>query len=173
VAPVCSNCGASDFVWANDLKTGSRGSGGLSLRAKGELDMGTRICRGCGHADLFLKDPSVLRLPHTWRPGEFTPIPSRPPAVAPTPAAPRPAPVPAPTPTPVAPPAPPTPPPASPAAPPLSDPTPPAEPPAPESAPASSAPSGADENGGAPDASVKKGRRRGRAKSGDTSSGSS
>ncbi|MFZ0891737.1 MAG: hypothetical protein WAN77_04970, partial [Thermoplasmata archaeon] len=78
MAPVCSNCGASDFVWANELKTGSLGSGTLSLRPRGELAMGTRICRSCGHADLFLKDPSVLKAPHTWRPGEFVPIHPRP-----------------------------------------------------------------------------------------------
>ena len=75
--PVCSNCGASDFVWANDLKTGgSLSAGTLSLRPKGELSLGTRICKSCGHADLFLKDPSILRTPHTWRPGEFVPIPA-------------------------------------------------------------------------------------------------
>src|SRR5580658_7414844 len=76
VAPVCSNCGASDFVWANDLKTGSIGGGTLSLRSRGELSIGTRICRSCGHADLFLKDPSILKMPHTWKPGEFVPIPA-------------------------------------------------------------------------------------------------
>ena len=80
VAPVCSNCGGSDFVWANELKTGSLGGGSLSLRSRGELSLGTRICRACGHADLFLKDPSVLRMPHTWRPGEFTPIVPRAPS---------------------------------------------------------------------------------------------
>ena len=74
--PVCSNCGANDFVWANDLKTGgSLSAGTLSLRPKGELSMGTRICKSCGHADLFLKDPAILKAPHTWRPGEFVPIP--------------------------------------------------------------------------------------------------
>jgi hypothetical protein len=83
VAPVCSNCGASDFVWANELKTGGIGGGSLSLRSRGELSLGTRICRSCGHADLFLKDPSVLRMPHTWKPGEFTPITPKP-AVATT-----------------------------------------------------------------------------------------
>ncbi len=84
--PVCSNCGASDFVWADNLKTGTIGRGTLSLRSGGELALGTRVCRGCGHADLFLKDMNVLRQPHTWRPGEFVPIPSRP-APAPAPAA--------------------------------------------------------------------------------------
>jgi hypothetical protein len=75
VPPVCSNCGAGDFVWANDLKTGGAiGGGTLSLRSRGELSLGTRICRSCGHADLFLKDPSILHAPHTWRPGEFVPI---------------------------------------------------------------------------------------------------
>jgi hypothetical protein len=78
VPPVCSNCGANDFVWANELKTGSIGGGTLSLRSRGELSMGTRICKSCGHADLFLKDPSILRQPHTWRPGEFVPIPAPP-----------------------------------------------------------------------------------------------
>lgn len=104
VAPVCSNCGASDFVWANELKTGSIGGGSLSLRARGELSMGTRLCRSCGHADLFLKDPSILKMPHTWKPGEFVPIPARP-AVVPAPSAPTPAPPPPPpvSPSPVAP----------------------------------------------------------------------
>jgi hypothetical protein len=80
VAPTCSNCGASDFVWANELKTGSTmtGTSTLSLRAKGEIPLGTRICRGCGHADLFLRDISVLQRPHLWKPGEFVPIPSKP-----------------------------------------------------------------------------------------------
>lgn len=94
LAPVCNNCGASDFVWANDLKTGGIGGGSLSLRSRGELSLGTRICRACGHADLFMKDPSILRMPHTWKPGEFTPIASKPgpahhaaaPAATPTPA---------------------------------------------------------------------------------------
>jgi hypothetical protein len=78
VPPVCSNCGANDFVWANDLKTGSLGGGTLSLRSRGELAIGTRICKSCGHADLFLRDPSILRMPHTWKPGEFVPIPPTP-----------------------------------------------------------------------------------------------
>jgi len=113
VAPVCSNCGASDFVWANELKTGGIGGGSLSLRSRGELSLGTRICRSCGHADLFLKDPSVLRMPHTWKPGEFTPITPKP-AVAAThhaghaggAAAPPPAPAPAPAAAPASAPAP-------------------------------------------------------------------
>jgi hypothetical protein len=79
---VCSNCGGNDFVWAENLKTGGIGRGGLSLRSGGELAIGTRVCRGCGHADLFVKDPTVLRQPHTWRPGEFVPIPPRTPAPA-------------------------------------------------------------------------------------------
>jgi len=161
VAPVCSNCGASDFVWANDLKTGGLGGGSLSLRSRGELSLGTRVCRSCGHADLFLKDPSVLRMPHTWRPGEFTPIPSHPapahalsPPVAPSPAANPTSPsgpshpaAPSPhspahaTPTPPAPPSSPSPP-IAPAAPP-SPPAPVAPPPAPMAPPApSGAPSG-------------------------------
>ncbi len=74
---VCSNCGANDFVWAENLKTGTIGRGILSLRSGGDLSLGTRVCRGCGHADLFVKDPTVLRQPHTWRPGEFVPIPQR------------------------------------------------------------------------------------------------
>jgi len=92
--PVCSNCGGNDFVWAENLKTGGLGRGGLSLRSGGELAIGTRVCRGCGHADLFVKDPTVLRQPHTWKPGEFVPIlprptgPQKPPETAPVPAAP-------------------------------------------------------------------------------------
>ena len=136
--PVCSNCGGSDFVWADTLKTGTIGRGALSLRAGGELSLGTRVCRGCGHADLFVKDPTILRQPHTWRPGEFVPIPPRPgtaprptspPAPAPVPASPPPpltspvpraAPVVAPAPPTVAPMAPPPPPPRPPvAAPPM------------------------------------------------------
>jgi len=104
VAPVCSNCGGMDFVWANDLKTGSLGGGSLSLRSRGELSLGTRICRACGHADLFLKDPSILRMPHTWRPGEFTPIvPRAPPAHQPAPPTPAPPPAPINLPEPVSP----------------------------------------------------------------------
>lgn len=72
--PTCSNCGANEFVWANELKTGMTGGGTLSLRSRGEVPLGTRICRTCGHADLFLRDLSILHQPHTWRPGEFVPI---------------------------------------------------------------------------------------------------
>ena len=85
--PVCSNCGGNDFVWADNLRTGTIGRGALSLRAGGELALGTRVCRGCGHADLFVKDPTILRQPHTWRPGEFVPIPPRP-GTSPRPSAP-------------------------------------------------------------------------------------
>lgn len=102
MAPICSNCGGNEFVWVNDLKTGTIGRGTLSIRSGGELSLGTRLCRGCGHADLFLKDPSILKMPHTWRPGEFVPIPARP-------AAPAPSHVPAPV-APAAPPPPPSPP---------------------------------------------------------------
>ncbi len=73
MAPVCSNCNGTDFVWANELKTGVTGAS-LSLRARGEVPLGTRICRTCGHADLFLRDISILHQPHNWRPGEFVPI---------------------------------------------------------------------------------------------------
>ncbi len=127
MAPTCTNCGGSDFVWANELKTGGMTGGGtLSLRPRGEVPLGTRICRTCGHAELFLRDLSLLHQPHTWRAGEFIPIapkpkptapthhghapppPPEPPATAP---APPPPPPPAPVPPPVAPPAPPPPPP--------------------------------------------------------------
>jgi hypothetical protein len=75
MAPVCTNCGGNEFVWAGELKTGGRfGQGPLSLRSGGELPLGTRICRGCGHADLFLRDVTILQAPHHWRPGEFVPI---------------------------------------------------------------------------------------------------
>ncbi len=150
LAPVCSNCGGGEFVWVNDLRTGSIGRGSLSIRSGGELSLGTRICRGCGHADLFLKDPSILRMPHQWRPGEFVPIPGRPsspppPSPSPTspstpaPVPPPPEPVPAPAPPPVA-----EAPPAPPDAPPTEsgstvateEPTPPAETPAPAKKPA-------------------------------------
>ena len=119
LVPVCSNCGSSDFVWADNLRTGTIGRGTLSLRSGGELPLGTRVCRGCGHADLFLKDMNVLRQPHTWRPGEFVPIPSKP---APPPAAPAaPAPVVARVPPPPAAPAAPGP---EPSAAPIAEPTP-------------------------------------------------
>jgi hypothetical protein len=99
--PTCSNCGANEFVWANELKTGMTGGGTLSLRSRGEVPLGTRICRTCGHADLFLRDLSILHQPHTWRPGEFVPI-------TPKAAPPKPAPVthahPAPPPSPPPPP---------------------------------------------------------------------
>lgn len=175
MAPVCSNCGGSDFVWANDLKTGGLGGGSLSLRSRGELSLGTRICRACGHADLFLKDPSILRMPHTWRPGEFTPITPRPAApthhpgaVAPSHhAAPPPPPpalpaAPAPESAPPPPPPPPveTPPPAPPAPPP---PEAPASPPVIETAP----PIVAEETPAAPEPGKKPARRKGsRAKGG-------
>jgi hypothetical protein len=86
VAPICSNCGGTDFLWASELKTGGRlGGGPLSLRAAGELTLGTRICRTCGHADLFLKDVKILHTPQAWRPHEFVPIVSH--AAAPPPRA--------------------------------------------------------------------------------------
>ena len=78
MAPVCSNCSGTDFVWSNELKTGMTGGGTLSLRARGEIPLGTRICRTCGHADLFLRDISILHQPNSWRPGEFIPIVSKP-----------------------------------------------------------------------------------------------
>lgn len=122
MAPVCTNCNGTDFVWANDLKTGSMGAG-LSLRSRGEVPLGARICRTCGHAELFLRDLSILHQPHHWRPGEFVPIvtkpvakppehhhdppPPAPPALAPAPAV---APAPMPPPPPEAPSAPPAPP---------------------------------------------------------------
>ncbi|MGI0131925.1 MAG: hypothetical protein ACREDK_02335 [Thermoplasmata archaeon] len=86
MAPTCSNCGGNEFVWSNELKTGTgfSGTGTLSLRARGEIPLGTRICRSCGHADLFLRDLTILQKPHTWRPGEFIPIQSRPRHAAPT-----------------------------------------------------------------------------------------
>ncbi len=136
LAPVCSNCGATDFVWANDLKTGGLGGGSLSLRSRGELSLGTRICRACGHADLFLKDPSILRMPHTWRPGEFTPITPRP-AASPAhhPGHSATAPAPAPAAKPVEAPAPPTPPPPPPPPPEATPRAPPPAPPAREHTP--------------------------------------
>jgi hypothetical protein len=82
VAPTCTNCGANDFLWANELKTGMTGGGSLSLRSRGEVPLGARICRQCGHAELFLRDLTILHHPHTWRPGEFIPIPSRPASAA-------------------------------------------------------------------------------------------
>jgi hypothetical protein len=97
VAPVCTNCGSTDFVWAGELKTGGRLSAGqLSLRQGGELPLGTRICRTCGHADLFLRDTRILQAPHEWKPGEFVPIRTQPPA---TPSAPPPSPAPSPPPS--------------------------------------------------------------------------
>ncbi|HEV2317467.1 MAG TPA: hypothetical protein VGV89_07835 [Thermoplasmata archaeon] len=83
MAPTCSNCGGTEFLWAGELKTGGRfGQGPLSLRGGGELPLGTRICRSCGHADLFLRDVKILNAPHHWRPGEFVPISSPAPAKA-------------------------------------------------------------------------------------------
>ena len=88
MAPTCSNCGGIEFVWSNELKTGTglSGTGTLSLRPRGEIPLGTRICRSCGHADLFLRDLTILQKPHTWRPGEFIPIQSKPKHGAPAPA---------------------------------------------------------------------------------------
>ena len=84
MAPTCGNCGGVEFVWANEVKTGHAG-GGLSLRPKGEVPIGTRICKGCGHADLFLHDLELLRKPHLWMPGEFFPISGTKPAESPPP----------------------------------------------------------------------------------------
>jgi hypothetical protein len=176
VPPVCSNCGASDFVWANELKTGSIGGGSLSLRARGELPMGTRICRSCGHADLFLKDPSILRMPHTWKPGEFVPIaPRAAPATAsaatpatsaaPAPVA-RPNPPPAPAPMASSPPTPAAaPPPAAPA--PVMAPPPPTPPPSPEPAAMDPPAGGSTSVASDQSAGKKSGRRKGRARAPD------
>ncbi|HUI38310.1 MAG TPA: hypothetical protein VLY85_01625 [Thermoplasmata archaeon] len=84
-APTCPNCGASDFVWAKRIRSGLVGIGGLSLRAGREAQLGTRICRECGHADLFLSDVRLLNSPHLWKPGEFVPIPEPAPARRPNP----------------------------------------------------------------------------------------
>ncbi len=139
MAPVCSNCGGTEFVWVNNLRTGTIGRGSLSIRSGGELSLGTRLCRGCGHADLFLKDPAILKTPHAWREGEFVPIPPRPIAPAGAPVSPAPGAPAAPSP----PPSPPPMPPASPGTPlPPAAEKPPASPPTP-AAPASRAPSGA------------------------------
>jgi hypothetical protein len=138
VAPVCTNCGSTDFVWAGELKTGGRLSAGqLSLRHGGELPLGTRICRTCGHADLFLRDTRILQAPHEWKPGEFVPIRTQasapPSAPAPPPAPTPPVSTPAPAPSMAAPPPSSSPAPPTPTAPALSDSppaamTPPAEP---------------------------------------------
>ena len=140
MAPVCTNCNGTDFVWANDLKTGTMGAG-LSLRTRGEIPLGARICRTCGHAELFLRDLTVLHQPHTWRPGEFVPIVTKPIAKAPehhhSAAAPS-APTHAPAPVAAAPPPPPPPSPPAPLpvpAPPAAAPPPPAPEPEPEPAP--------------------------------------
>jgi hypothetical protein len=150
VAPVCSNCNGTDFVWANELKTGMTGGGSLSIRARGDLPLGTRICRSCGHADLFLRDISILHQPHLWRPGEFIPIvakssakPATHHAAEPNPvAAPAPIAAPPPPPEPIshtpAPPPPPPPPPPEPAPSPPPEPTP---EPAPEPMPEGPSPS--------------------------------
>lgn len=151
MAPVCSNCGGVEFVWASEVKTGSTG-GGLSLRPKGEVPIGTRICKSCGHADLFLHDLDLLRKPHLWMPGEFYPISGQKPAPsAPATAPAAPAPPPAP-PAPSSPPAPMPPPSLAPAPPPMMPAAPPPSPAPPETAapgpapPAPSTPSPAGEN---------------------------
>ena len=74
--PVCVNCGGGDFVWADSLHTGGLGRRTLSLRARGDLPLGTRVCRGCGHADLFLKDVSVLKELSPGTTGDFQPLPA-------------------------------------------------------------------------------------------------
>ena len=93
----CSNCGGSDFVWAGRVRSGLTGAGRLALRGRGEAEFGTRICRTCGHADLFVRDLALVRSPHRWKPGEFGPVPDEiaprrpmatPPATAPIPSTP-------------------------------------------------------------------------------------
>jgi hypothetical protein len=76
--PKCSNCGASDFVWASRVRSGLTGVGGLALRGRREGEIGTRVCRACGHADLFVRDLWLLQAPHLWKPGEFVPMTERP-----------------------------------------------------------------------------------------------
>lgn len=83
----CSNCGGSEFVWADAVRTGFVGRGKLALRSRGELALGTRICRACGHADLFLRDLAILKEPHRWKEGEFRPHVAAPSAPPPAPAA--------------------------------------------------------------------------------------
>lgn len=91
MAPTCSNCRGTEFVWAHSVKTG-HGTSGLSLRPGGEIPLGTRVCKSCGHADLFLHNLDILHQPHLWHPGEFVEIRSPPKPAEPAPVAAAPAP---------------------------------------------------------------------------------
>lgn len=73
--PVCTNCGSEEFLWTDAVRTGSLTRSSLALRPGGELALGARLCRGCGHADLFVKDVAILRDPQRWSPGEFVVVP--------------------------------------------------------------------------------------------------
>lgn len=106
----CPYCGGNEFVRANLVRSGWRGRGQLSLRSGGGLPLATRVCLGCGRAELFLRDTSVLRDPSKWEDGEFareTETPAPPPPTAtpssepPPPPPPVSAPVPPPTSAPV------------------------------------------------------------------------
>lgn len=96
--PVCTNCGSGEFVWTDDIYTGTLAGGSISLRPRGQLSLGARVCRSCGMANFFLIDVSILRNPQAWAPGEFTVIRSR--ADPPTPKPAQPSPSPHPTPPP-------------------------------------------------------------------------
>jgi Domain of unknown function (DUF4352) len=73
VPPTCDNCGRGDFLWANEVRSGS---GALSLRPSGEISLGARICRFCGRAELFLHNTAILHRPQEWQANEFVPIPA-------------------------------------------------------------------------------------------------
>lgn len=73
--PACTNCGGEEFVWADSVGTGTFARSPLSLRRRGELGFRSRVCVGCGRAELFVKDVGVLKDPARWAPGEFQSIP--------------------------------------------------------------------------------------------------
>ena len=78
--PKCTNCGGSDFVWANEVRAGSKS---ISIRPRGEIMLGARICRACGSAEFFLHDTKILHEPVNWLEGEFVSIRPSPAPVAP------------------------------------------------------------------------------------------
>lgn len=79
----CPKCRSPDVVWVNDLKTYKGTSPGVlclyagTIRSDGLFR--AKVCRACGFAELFLKDPKFLvEPPHPLPEGYVTPTEEEP-----------------------------------------------------------------------------------------------
>jgi hypothetical protein len=64
--PACPHCGGNDFVWTNAVRAGRFGRASVLLRSGRAVPLETRICRGCGHADLFVAEPGAVAPGDLW-----------------------------------------------------------------------------------------------------------